>query len=101
MSFGVAEAEVGFGSDETIGLGMLGQEQSGKLRLQADARHKIGLSKKYANKSYTQSNVSGLSSSVSFTPIKGIELENPEAAAARVKKANDKYFSGGFFKTKK
>jgi U4/U6 small nuclear ribonucleoprotein PRP31 len=38
-------------------------------------------------------NTSGLASSVAFTPVKGIELINPELAADKVKKANDKYFN--------
>ena len=44
------------------------------------------------------STTSGLQSSLSFTPIQGFELENPEAQAAKVKAANDKYFgaSSGF-----
>lgn len=40
---------------------------------------------------------SGLSSSVAFTPIKGIELENPEAAMQRVNQANNRYFGGSSF----
>jgi hypothetical protein len=46
------------------------------------------------------SNVSGLSSSVAFTPVKGIELHNPELAAQRVKAANERYFAGGFLNLK-
>ena len=106
LAFGVAEQEIGYSLGETEGLGTLGQESSGsgsgRLRIQADSRHKISLSKKYANKSFGQSNVSGLSSSVAFTPVKGIELENPELKRARAeaaaKSSKDKYFSGGFFK---
>lgn len=42
---------------------------------------------------------SGLASSLAFTPVQGMELANPEAAAARVKAANEKYFSSssGFY----
>ena len=96
MAFGIAEEEVGFG-DETIGLGMVGKE-SGKIRIQQDNRHKISLPKKY-QKSWNSSNVSGLASSVSFTPIKGIELENPELSKAKSNPIKDDlYFSGSFFK---
>jgi U4/U6 small nuclear ribonucleoprotein PRP31 len=41
---------------------------------------------------------SGLASSVAFTPIKGIELENPDIAAQKIKTINDKYFSAQTFK---
>lgn len=40
---------------------------------------------------------SGLASSLSFTPVQGIELIDPTAAAERVKKANEKYFGDGAF----
>lgn len=40
---------------------------------------------------------SGLSSSLAFTPVQGIELINPEEAQRKIKEANDKYFSGGQF----
>lgn len=37
--------------------------------------------------------VGGLQSSLVFTPVQGIELVNPQAAAERVKQANAKWFS--------
>lgn len=40
---------------------------------------------------------SGLASSLAFTPVQGIELVDPTAAAERVKKANEKYFGDGAF----
>ncbi|CAJ0863331.1 7304_t:CDS:2 [Entrophospora sp. SA101] len=40
---------------------------------------------------------SGLSSSLAFTPVQGIELINPEETQRKIKEANDKYFSGGQF----
>ena len=40
---------------------------------------------------------SGLSSSLAFTPVQGIELINPEEAQKKVKEANDRYFGGGAF----
>ena len=43
---------------------------------------------------------SGLQSSVAFTPIKGIELENPQIAAQRIQKINNKYFGAATFKNK-
>jgi len=41
---------------------------------------------------------SGLSSSIAFTPVQGIELENPETAQQKLKEISDRYFSG--FKSK-
>src|SRR5690606_39235828 len=45
MAFGKAEAEVGYGtSDSTKGLGMIGQEQTGRIRaLQIDQRTRAKL----------------------------------------------------------
>ena len=86
--FGAPEEEIGYSTGSSVGLGLLGQESSGKLRIKADSRHKINLSKKYAKKTFGQSNVSGLESSVAFTPVKGIELTNPES----VKEFKERYF---------
>jgi U4/U6 small nuclear ribonucleoprotein PRP31 len=53
-----------------------------------------GILKKYKQKSLGTSGLtSGLSSSLAFTPVQGIELENPDAQAQKVKEANEKYFS--------
>eukprot|EP00842_Homolaphlyctis_polyrhiza_P006374 jgi/Hompol1/6738/HPOL_001545-RA len=98
MAFGQAEEEIGFDGDETIGMGMIGK-QTGKLRtVQADSRLKVTVSKKHRAFASHSANTSGLASSVAFTPIKGIELENPDFAAQKVKEANSKYFSGAFLK---
>lgn len=40
------------------------------------------------------SGVSGLESSMVFTPVQGLELVNPDAMRERVKAANNKWFSG-------
>ncbi|KAI8807371.1 Nop domain-containing protein [Cladochytrium replicatum] len=95
MSFGVAEEEVG-AMDRTKGLGLIGGS-TGKIRVAADARTKVKLSKKYRTMTGSSGNTSGLSSSLAFTPVQGLELENPEASKQRVKEANDKYFGGGKF----
>lgn len=42
--------------------------------------------------SFANHQTSGLASSVVFTPIKGMELENPERSKKKVEDANDKYF---------
>jgi U4/U6 small nuclear ribonucleoprotein PRP31 len=45
-----------------------------------------------------QSQSNGLASTISFTPLQGMELVNPDAQKDRVKKANQKWFaeSAGF-----
>ncbi|CAO3594835.1 unnamed protein product [Absidia cylindrospora] len=99
MTFGEQEEEFGYG-DETEGLGMAAK-QIGKIRAtQADQRNKVKAPKlkHYGNSSGLQtSQTSGLASSLSFTPVQGIELIDPTAAAERVKKANEKYFGDGAF----
>ncbi|KAK6903291.1 U4/U6 small nuclear ribonucleoprotein PRP31 [Kwoniella mangroviensis CBS 10435] len=104
MEFGKAEEEIGV-DDETVGLGMIGSG-SGRVRGEvADARSKAKLSK--ANKLRTQllgrsavSNdaKSGMATSLSFTPVQGIEIVTPSLSAAqRVQAANDRWFAGGTF----
>jgi U4/U6 small nuclear ribonucleoprotein PRP31 len=86
VGFNVAEDEIGY---EGEGLGLLGKSAgaaaaNGKLRFQ-EKKTKIG---KYAQKGYkggmgsglaTSDALSGMSSSLAFTPIQGIELVNPNA----------------------
>lgn len=123
MAFGVAEEEFGMSSGSSVGLGMVGQ-QSGKLRaIAADNRVKgrmkgeirflshslssmpiphyffllVNVAKKHHKfLSGSSSSTSGLSTSLAFTPVQGLELENPEAAQQRIKDLNTNYFSGGF-----
>ncbi|ORY93750.1 pre-mRNA-processing factor 31 [Syncephalastrum racemosum] len=99
MAFGEAEEEVGYG-DETEGLGMAAK-QTGKIRAAvADPRNKVRAPK---NRSFnmpgtrTAGSTSGLATSLAFTPVQGIELADPNAAAERVKKANEKWFGDGAF----
>jgi U4/U6 small nuclear ribonucleoprotein PRP31 len=40
---------------------------------------------------------SGTATSLSITPVQGFELTNRAAAEARVKAANERWFSGGTF----
>ena len=105
VKFGEAEEEVGFG-DETEGLGML--TQSGSIRaFTVDNRTKAKVGKKMQAQisglktSLSRETASGLQSSLTFTPIQGIELVNPSLNDAvrqeMVKKANDKWFQGGTF----
>lgn len=94
MSFGVKEDEIS-GFDSSKGLGLIGQ-QTGKIRaLVNDPRTKIGVNPKRQHMMGGSSGAtSGLSSSIAFTPVQGIELENPETAAQKLKEITDKYFSG-------
>lgn len=71
-------------------LGMLGSSaSSGQLRVKADARvGKINVKKptKASSAAHGSSGGSGFAS-VAFTPVQGLELENPLAAAERAAKA--------------
>lgn len=109
MTFGTqAEEETGF-MDETKGMGMM--NGTGKIRaLTADSRSKLSVKKTAETpvKSYgggASSAVSGLASSVVFTPVKGFEINNPNMTTQeeKVRLANEKYFSsmGGFLKVGK
>jgi len=93
MIFGVQEDEVS-GIDSTEGLGLI--RQSGKIRaFQNDPRTKIKLNpKRQRMMGGTSGATSGLSSSIAFTPVQGIELENPETAQQKLKEISDRYFSG-------
>ncbi|GFZ45891.1 Pre-mRNA-processing factor 31 [Saitozyma sp. JCM 24511] len=104
MEFGKAEEEVGM-DDETVGLGMIGSS-SGRVRAETvDARSKAKLSR--ANKLRTQllgrsalstDAKSGTSTSLSFTPVQGLEIVTPSLAAAqKVQAANERWFAGGTF----
>ena len=94
---------------QVVGLGTLGRDAaSGRLRVQA-RQQKIRLTTK-AQKKLARSAagrvgggaVSGLASSLAFTPVQGIELEDPAARAAAAEDAGrdgtESYFSalGGF-----
>ncbi|KAJ3074421.1 U4/U6 small nuclear ribonucleoprotein Prp31 [Podochytrium sp. JEL0797] len=97
MKFGEAEEEIIVG-DTVKGLGLLGG-QTGKIRSAAvDPKKKLQMSKKHRSFSGTSGTASGFSSSLAFTPVQGLELENPEAMAQRkAAMTDDKYF-GGFKK---
>lgn len=128
MAFGKAEDEVGFGTGEsTQGLGMIGQQDSGKIRAtKVDQRTRARLSKNNPGWGTPaaggasvinpfKSNAGGLStfgsrgglagtsgtaSSLSFTPVQGIELIDPKVKSemARKRKAEeDRWFQGGTF----
>ncbi len=106
MAFGEQEKEVENFMGESIGLGMIGGS-TGKLKLaHKDFKGSIlhnnflaPVSKKHKNMMNFQSSNnpnSGLASSVAFTPIKGIELHNPESKKEEDK--SNKYFGSSAFK---
>uniref|UniRef100_A0A803LJ69 Nop domain-containing protein n=1 Tax=Chenopodium quinoa TaxID=63459 RepID=A0A803LJ69_CHEQI len=82
MQFGVPE-ESSLGDGLGEGYGMLGQAGSGKLRMSAGpSKLAAKVAKKFKEKRYGSSGVtSGLTSSLAFTPVQGIELSNPQAHA--------------------
>ncbi|XP_019184716.1 PREDICTED: U4/U6 small nuclear ribonucleoprotein Prp31 homolog [Ipomoea nil] len=101
MQFGVAE-ESSLGDGLGEGYGMLGQAGSGKLRVSV-GQSKLGakVAKKF-KKNYGSR--SGLSSSLGFTPVQGIELWNPEAYVNQLGSGTQStYFSetGTFSKIKR
>ena len=72
--------------------GMIGQQDGGG-RTRAIKKKEVHLAKKQkkvVNMSSGQTN--GISSSLVFTPVQGLELVNPNAAQERVKEANKKWF---------
>eukprot|EP00252_Welwitschia_mirabilis_P023766 TRINITY_DN681_c0_g1_i1.p1 TRINITY_DN681_c0_g1~~TRINITY_DN681_c0_g1_i1.p1 ORF type:complete len:483 (-),score=136.69 TRINITY_DN681_c0_g1_i1:284-1732(-) len=80
MQFGVPE-ESSLGDGLGEGYGMLGQAGSGKLKVSA-AQSKLSakVAKRFKERPYGNSGaLSGLTSSLAFTPVQGIELSNPQA----------------------
>lgn len=91
MNFKVDEGEYG---DSAMGVdvGLVGRKDSGKIRGPVLKESQLGKRQKKAiTASSGQTN--GLSSSLVFTPVQGMELVNPNAAAERVKAANNKWFN--------
>ncbi|KAJ3026940.1 UNVERIFIED_CONTAM: U4/U6 small nuclear ribonucleoprotein Prp31 [Siphonaria sp. JEL0065] len=94
MKFGEAEDEIIVG-DTVMGLGLLGG-QTGKIRTQLpNPKKKLAMAKKHRSFN-TSGTTSGLSSSLAFTPVQGIELENPELVAQRKAAMKDDKYFGGF-----
>ncbi|KAH9927134.1 Nop domain-containing protein [Epithele typhae] len=102
MAFGEAEEEVG-AFDQTKGLGMIG---TGKVRAgvgEAKSRAKLSKANKLRMATLTRAaqgggaSTSGTATSLTVTPVQGFELTNKAAAAARVKEANERWFSNGTF----
>ncbi|KAF3086178.1 U4/U6-U5 snRNP complex subunit prp31 [Orbilia oligospora] len=126
LVFGEAEREVSYG-DSTKGMGMIGAQDSGKIRAtKVDPRTRAKLSKNNlgwgtsagGNQSVinpfkntpggmmssfgvrSTASVSGTASSLAFTPVQGIELVDPKVKLEmeRKRKAeSDKWFQSGTF----
>ncbi|XP_062159457.1 U4/U6 small nuclear ribonucleoprotein Prp31 homolog [Alnus glutinosa] len=105
MQFGVPE-ESSLGDGLGEGYGMLGQAGSGKLRVSiGQSKLAAKVTKKFKEKNYGSSGASsGLTSSLAFTPVQGIELSNPQAHAHQLGSGTQStYFSetGTFSKIKR
>lgn len=104
MQFGVPE-ESSLGDGLGEGYGMLGQAGSGKLRVSV-GQNKLAakVAKKFKERSFGGGATSGLTSSLAFTPVQGIELSNPQALANQLGSGTQStYFSetGTFSKIKR
>ncbi|KAL8136051.1 hypothetical protein AgCh_010594 [Apium graveolens] len=81
MQFGVPE-ESSLGDGLGEGYGMLGQAGSGKLRVSVGPNKLAAkCAKKFKERSFVSGATSGLTSSLAFTAVQGIELSNPQAPA--------------------
>jgi U4/U6 small nuclear ribonucleoprotein PRP31 len=94
IGMSVTDGEYG---DSAMGvdLGMLSSKgkQMGKLRAPQRKEIKINKKQKNAAAGLSSGQTNGLSSSLVFTPVQGLELVNPNAAAEKVKEANKKWFN--------
>ncbi|WOL19871.1 U4/U6 small nuclear ribonucleoprotein Prp31 [Canna indica] len=105
MQFGVPE-ESSLGDGLGEGYGMLGQAGSGKLRVAVGQSKLVAkAAKRFKEKQYGSSGAtSGLTSSLAFTPVQGIELSNPQAHGNQLGSGTQStYFSetGTFSKIKR
>jgi U4/U6 small nuclear ribonucleoprotein PRP31 len=76
-------------------LGMLGLKSgSGKVRVNMESKRMMkAMKKQKLSNSSRGGATSGLSSSLAFTPVQGLELENPNAKAFNLKNNDSTYFS--------
>lgn len=104
MTFGQAEEEI-MAYDETVGLGQAGLRAGGGVRsLRVDGKTRAKMSKGTASRvnrmnaaATSRPEVSGLASSLNFTPAQGIELIDPNRLAKKRKEEEDRWFSSGTF----
>ncbi|EPQ28795.1 uncharacterized protein PFL1_03598 [Pseudozyma flocculosa PF-1] len=104
VEFGKQEDEA-FGYDESVGLGMIGSS-TGKVRAQVgEDRSKARMSKANKNRiaalkqrptAGSAALESGTASSLSFTPVQGLELIDP-SKQQKAQQANEKWFKEGQF----
>lgn len=87
-------AEGGEYGDSAMGMdrGMVGSKDTGRIRAPQMKESKLLKTQKKAV-SVASGQTNGLSSSLAFTTVQGLELVNPNAAADRVKAANNKWFN--------
>ncbi|XP_071691001.1 U4/U6 small nuclear ribonucleoprotein Prp31 homolog [Rutidosis leptorrhynchoides] len=85
MQFGIPE-ESSLGDGLGEGYGMLGQAGNGKLRVSVgQSKLAAKVAKKFKGKQYSSGGAtSGLTSSLAFTPVQGIDLIDPQADANRL-----------------
>lgn len=105
MQFGIPE-ESSLGDGLGEGYGMLGQAGNGRLRVSVgQSKLAAKVAKKFKEKQYGSSGAtSGLTSSLAFTPVQGIELSNPQAFGNQLGSGTQStYFSetGTFSKIKR
>ncbi|KAF9364184.1 U4/U6 small nuclear ribonucleoprotein Prp31 [Mortierella sp. NVP85] len=113
VQFGVEEKEI-MGYGESTGMGMLGQNYSGagagRIRAaQENNRNRGKISNRNAarlaqygrNSNNSGLATAGTASSIAFTPVQGIELVDPTAAAKNKAEAAKYFGSGGFLKVQK
>lgn len=81
---------------------LAGLKDSQKLRAPRKVESQFLKKAKKAVTTASSGQTSGLSSSLVFTPVQGLELVNPNAAAQRVQEANQKWFNAasGFLSAK-
>ncbi|GAB6028521.1 U4/U6 small nuclear ribonucleoprotein Prp31 [Chamberlinius hualienensis] len=110
MNFGEIEEDA-YQDDLGFSVGQIGKSGTGRIRrAQIDERTKVRISKTlqknlqkqqvFGGASTVRKQISGVASSVAFTPLQGLEIVNPQAAEIKVAAANAKYFSNtaGFLK---
>jgi U4/U6 small nuclear ribonucleoprotein PRP31 len=90
----VFTTDAGEYGDSAMGMdrGMVGSKDSGRLRAPQVKESKF-LKKQKKAVSVASGQTNGLSSSLAFSTVQGLELVNPNAAAERVREANNKWFS--------
>lgn len=78
----------------TMGGTMRRQTEKRKMRqANTKASRKKAAQMETAAKRHQQQSSNGLASTVTFTPLQGMELVNPEAQKDRVRQANQKWFT--------